>query len=236
MPQTKIAVPGMTRPRSGDHPPQGSLVPLGPLRFHEVDEHEPGGRDLAHPVPERAVVLDVRRPSRVVLLDVRRAVEVRVAGGEPARPRVVGEGPPHGVGRREDEPAARPQHAGGLRHDDVGVRDERHDAVCREDRVEGRVGEGEGAAVALRERHVDAELASRLSLTATPVATMPADRSVATTVAPWATSQREHWPEPAPISRTTWPAGSPSRRASSSRRRSGPQTKSVSPRNDPCST
>ena len=42
--------------------------------------------------------------------------------------------------------------------------------------------------------------------------TMPADRSVATTVAPWAASQREHWPEPAPISSTPGRRGSPSSR------------------------
>ncbi len=40
-------------------------------------------------------------------------------------------------------------------------------------------------------------------LTSSPSSTMPADRSVATTVAPRAASHREHWPEPAPISSTT---------------------------------
>ena len=47
--------------------------------------------------------------------------------------------------------------------------------------------------------------------------------------------QREHWPAPQPISRTTRPATGPSSRTSASRVPSGHQTNSTSPSKSPCS-
>src|SRR5438105_11289318 len=60
------------------------LVPLGPLRLDQVGEHEPGGDQLADPVTERAVVLDVGGRAGPVVLDVGPPVEVGVYGDEAA--------------------------------------------------------------------------------------------------------------------------------------------------------
>src|SRR5690625_797511 len=67
-------------------------------------------------------------------------------------------------------------------------------------------------------------------------ATMPAATSVASTSAPRPASHREHWAAPAPTSSTRLPVTSPSSWASSSRRPSGHQRKSASPRKLPCSS
>ena len=112
----KIAVPGISRPRSGRPLAPLAVVPGRPLRLDQVVEDQPGGDELAHPVAEGAVVLDVDRPAGGVLLDVRRAVEVDLHDGQPGRARVVRERPAQRVGDREDQPAARPQHPGRLAH------------------------------------------------------------------------------------------------------------------------
>ncbi len=99
------------------------------------------------------MVLHEGRPARLVVLDVGRPVEVRAPHGQARLARVVRERPPERVRRREDEPAPRPEHPGGLVHDRGGVGDERHHTVCREDHLEDRVTERQRQAVALNERH-----------------------------------------------------------------------------------
>ncbi len=183
----------------------------------------PGPRPRSRaPGRRRAVVLDVGRLAVRVGLDIGGPVEVRHRDGQAAGLRVVGEGPPEGVGGGEDEPAAGPQHPGRLAHQRRRVGDEGHCTVCREHDVEAALAEGQGVP-----SHWRSGTAARGSLTlwlrVRAVRSIPRDRSVATTEAPWVASQREHCPAPAPISRTRRPATSPSRCSSDSRQPSAPR-------------
>ena len=94
--QTKIAVPGNSAPRSGDHWPHTVSRPSGHSGSTRSSSTRPGGDDVADPVAQRAVVLDVGRRRRGVDLDVGRAVEVRLAARS-ARP---------GPGRRRTSSAS----------------------------------------------------------------------------------------------------------------------------------
>ena len=109
-------MPGISRPRSGDHWPHSRSWPAGHSGSTRSSSTRPARHEVAHPVAEGPVVLDVDRAAVLVLLDVRRAVEVALLHGQPARARVVREGPPGRVRDREDQPAARPQHPGDLAH------------------------------------------------------------------------------------------------------------------------
>ena len=235
--QTKIAVPGMSRPRSGDQPPHGCSLPSGHSGSTRSTSTSPAADDLAHPVAEGAVVLDVGRPRPSSSCSTYgRAVEVRVARRRARRARVVGEGPAHRVGRREDEPPAGPQHPGRLapsRTSESATNG--HDAVCREDGVEGtrrrRGGRGRrtgrrarGCRRAGRRVRVDRDARSR---PCRPTGRWPRP------VAPWAASQREHCAGAG--ADLEHDLAAPGRRAGAApprASRSGPQTKSVSPRND----
>ena len=133
----KIAVPGVSRPRTADQPPQTRSCPSGHSGSSRSVSSEAGAGQQADPVAERAVVLDVRHPpGGVVHLDVRRPVPVGLARHQPALAGVVGEHPPRRVGDREREPAARSQHPGDLGDGDVDVADELQRAEGREDHVE----------------------------------------------------------------------------------------------------
>ena len=118
---TKIAVPGSSRPRSGDQPPQTWSPSRRPLRLDDVQHDEPGARPA--PGRGRRASGGARRTTTVAVgvgLDVRAPVEVAVAsrsapagpgrrgrpsgpGGAPRTPsvrRAAAPGPPRGAGRR----------------------------------------------------------------------------------------------------------------------------------------
>ena len=83
----KIAVPGVKRPRTPDHPPQTRSWPSGHSGSSRSVSRNPLPASSETQSPERAVVLDVRHlAGRVVHLDVRRPVPVGLAGDQ-ARPR-----------------------------------------------------------------------------------------------------------------------------------------------------
>ena len=233
---TKIAVPGRTAPRSGPQPPQTLVLSDGPLGLDEVVEDEPGGDQVAHVVAEGAVVLGVhRRPVRAGL-HVGGAVEVGPVRRQPARRRVVREGPAHRVGHRPDPPPARPQHPGDLGVHPRGVRDEGDRPEGGERDIERGVGEGEVAGVGADRRHGHPGEGVELG------------------GAPRASRRRRRWPPRPPrgraaTARTARPrspprarrsprscSSGPSRWASPSRTPSGHQQKSASPRNAPCSS
>ena len=180
----------MRRPRSGLQPPQTCVVGLGPLRLDQVDERPARATDLADPVAEGAVVLDVERPrprSSTSTYGVRSKYERRRPSAPPAPGRR--EGPAHRVGHREDPAPAGSQHPGHLTHDRGGVGDERHRAVRREGQVErSRRRTAAAAASAWTQRRRRRRCAG-----VDPPGVRRADRperSSATTCAPWPTSQR----------------------------------------------
>ena len=180
---TRIAVPGRTAPRSGDQPPQACSLRAG----HSGSTRSTSTRPAATTWRTRSP--SVRWCSTYVhdaglALDVRGAVEVRRRRGEPVRPRVVGERPPHRVRRREHEPPARPQHAGGLREHRTAVGDERHDAVGGEHPVDARVGQGQREPVALQRGWSPLGRSIRRA-----VRSIPIDRSLATTRTSWCARQ-----------------------------------------------
>ena len=135
----------MSRPRSGDQPPQTWSFVAGHSRLDEVLEHEPGASQGPHDAAERPVVLDVRRPSGRVALDVRRSSQYDVLAVSPRCARVVGEAPSDGMRHAEDPPTARSQDARDLAVQRLGVRHEGHRAVGREGDVEA-VGSGTAGA------------------------------------------------------------------------------------------
>ena len=101
---TKIAVPGSSRPRSGDQPPQTCVVdrPATPARPGRPGR-SPAADERPDAVAERPVVLDVGRPRRSSSRSTYgRAVEVRAARDQALRARVVREAPsgPGGSPRR----------------------------------------------------------------------------------------------------------------------------------------
>jgi hypothetical protein len=124
-----------------------------PLRFHQVPQHEARRDQLAHPVAERPVLLDIGDRAVGGLLHVRPAVEVRVGGDQPALARVVEEDPAHRVGDREHPAPPGPQHPVHLPHHAGRVGHERHRAERGADDVEAAVAERERQRVGLHQRH-----------------------------------------------------------------------------------
>ena len=139
-----MAVPGVSRPRVRDQPPQTRSWSSGHSGSSRWVMREAVGGEHAHPVGQRAMVLDVRHDAGLVVhLDVGRAVPVGLGGGQAGLVGVVGEGPARRVRDGEGEPAARPQHPRVLRDAGLEVGDELQGAEAREHDVERRVGEGQ---------------------------------------------------------------------------------------------
>jgi hypothetical protein len=112
---TQMEVPGAGGRAAATTAPTRGGAPRA-TRAREVVEHQPGATS-SRP-GRRGCGGARRRPARR-----RRRPPRRRAGrsrdcwhGQPPRARVVREDPAHGVGHREDEPAAGPQHPGDLPH------------------------------------------------------------------------------------------------------------------------
>src|SRR5665647_666509 len=85
--------PGNQRTTQGTPSAPDLLVLVRPLRLDQIDEAEPGGRDLTHPVAQGAVMFDVGRRARL-LLDIWGPVEIGAGHGEPRMAGVIGQRPP----------------------------------------------------------------------------------------------------------------------------------------------
>ena len=227
--QTKIAVPGMIRPRSGSTAPS-RLVPVRPLRLHEVQQPKAGGHDLPDPVAERRWCSTyVARPV-VVFLDVRAAIPVRTSPHRSRRARVVREAPADRMGDREDpSPAGRstgqPRASPPAESATNGTAPKAEQAG-RSTRPRTAAAPRRPARRGRHGRRRDSSRAYRAGL---------AETSIPTDQAPCRSNHREHCAAPQPTSSTRRPATSPSKPASASSRPSGHQTKPSSRRNSPCS-
>ncbi len=97
----------MSRPRKGLHPPHTCSLDVGPLGLDQVVEREARRDQLAHPVAQRAVVLDVhgaRRPR-----PPRRTASGRsTTSARPGRPRPGRRAAPSASGATPRRPTDRP--------------------------------------------------------------------------------------------------------------------------------
>ena len=203
---TKIAVPGTSAPRSGLQPPHTWVLDAGHSGSTRSTSARPGRGQLAHPVAEGAVVLDVQRLPLGVLLDVRRAVEVGAAHGQ-ARPRPGRRAATTGTGassrRRTGRPARRTRAHSRIRAAESATNGTAPYAVKTTSKLES----AKGSAVASHwaSGAVNPVAWVNLWLSLSPSRSIPRDRSVATTCAPRVAAHRLHWPAPAPTSRTRRP-------------------------------
>ena len=210
--RSRISVPGTRAPRPGDHWPQSWVRPgvhSGSTRSSSTrpaaTTRAPAQVDRRPRARRRRSGGARRRRSPVVGLDVGRPVEV--GGDDPQVLGVggVGERPAHRVVDRGDEPAARAQHRA------TSVRAPSTSAT------NGSPPKAEQATSMLASANGSAPASACTRGTAIPVdrfssaarASIPAERSSATTSAPACRSQRAQGAEPQPISRTRRPATSP---------------------------
>ena len=151
--QTKIAVPGKSRPRRGLHWPQIPSCPAGHSGSTMSRSTKPAPTISRTRSPRVRCCSTYRGLAGRVGLHVRPPVEVGVHRDQPALAGVVEEDPPHRVGHREDPPPARPQHPEHLAHQGGRVGDERHRAEGGAHDVEPAGAERQRQRVALHQRH-----------------------------------------------------------------------------------
>ena len=207
--QTKIAVPGSSRPRGRAPAAPHRRAPRRPLGLDQVGQREAGRDDLPHAVAEGAVVLGVEGDAVRVLLHVGGAVEVGAARDQPPRAGVVGEGPAHRVADGEHPPPARAQHPGHLAAAPAARR--RRTAARRRPSTPGRRCRRRAAGPRRRPAPAAPGCAARVA-GARECASIAADRSAPTTRAPRPASQRAHWAAPAADLQDGAPAHGPEQR------------------------
>ena len=193
---TKIAVPGVSRPRVRDQPPQTRSWPLGPLRLEQVDEHEAVRRPAG--APSRRACGGARRrrprrsrrpPRRTACGPSRTGVAVRPASpGSSGNIQRVG-----WVIENAKRPPGRSTRAASATASSMSA-DELQRAEGREDDVEAVVGErqrgGRAAAPPARRTPVSSSMRRRVLELAVATGRGRPPRP------PWARTQREHWPAP----------------------------------------
>ena len=199
-----MAVPGKSRPRSGLHWPQIRVVALGPLRLDQVEQHEAGARP-ARGSGRRGCGAARRRsaPPSASCSTYGRRSKYECTATSPSSPGSSRKIQRIGWVTENTHAPAGPQHPDHLAHHRGRVGDERH----RAERGAGDVERPRRRTAGPARRPAPAARVRRCGRPpAAACRSMPADRSRATTSAPWCASQRAPAAAPQPTSSTRRPA------------------------------